>query len=77
MPDTSLDIPGQLGRWKAIVNKSFAGNQGILHGNPNIIVTSGAPASITAPIGTLAWDVTNSDGYICTVASTTWVKLNA
>jgi hypothetical protein len=77
MPDSSLDIPGQLGRWQALVKVSFQYNRGILHGNPNIIVTSGAPASITAPVGTLAWDVTGSDGYICTVADTTWVKLNA
>jgi hypothetical protein len=57
--------------------RSFIGNQGIMRGKPNVIVTNGAPSSITAPVGTLAWDVTGSDGYICTVASTTWVQINA
>ena len=30
-----------------------------------------------AKVGTLCWDVTNSNAYICTVAAGTWVKLNA
>ena len=77
MADTSLDIPGQAGRWKALVKKSFVGNKGILHGNPNVMISGGAPASFNAVVGTLCWDVTNGDGYICTVANTTWVKLNA
>lgn len=77
MADTSLDIPGQVGRWKALVEKSFHGNQGILRGKPNVMVSNGAPSSFNAPVGTLCWDVTNSDGYICTVANSTWVKINA
>lgn len=77
MADTSLDVAGRAGRWKALVNKSFAGNQNILHGNPNVMISDGAPSSFNAPVGTLCWDVTNSDGYICTVANTTWVKINA
>ena len=61
----------------ALCKVSFAGNRGIQRGKPNCMVAAGVPSSITAPVGTLCWDVTNSDGYICTVASTTWVKLNA
>jgi hypothetical protein len=77
MSDTSLDIAGQVGRFTALANVSFAGNKGILRGKPNVMVSNGAPASFNAPVGTLCWDVTNSDGYICTVANTTWVKINA
>jgi len=41
------------------------------------MVSDGEPSSFNAPVGTLCWDVTNSNGYICTVANTTWVKINA
>jgi len=30
-----------------------------------------------AKVGTLCWDVTNSNAYICKDAAGTWVKLNA
>ena len=68
---------GHQGAWQALIKKSFQYNKGVRNGQPDVIVTNGAPTSITAPIGLLAWDVTNSDGYICTVADTTWVKINA
>jgi hypothetical protein len=74
--DTSLDIPGNLGKWKAIVHKAFSGNQGILRGKPNVLVSGGAPASFTAPIGTLCWDVTNSDAYMY-LSTSGWTKINA
>ena len=67
--------------WDALVKKSFAANQGIRHGNPDVIKHDGPPhQQIGAKVGTLAWDYTNSDGYICTVAhatAATFVKINA
>lgn len=68
--------------WGAIVNTSFQHNQGIRHGNPAVQEGDGAPASaIGGVVGSLYWDETNSDGYICTVAgaasAATWVKINA
>lgn len=68
---------GHQGAWQALIKVSFVGNKGIRNGQPNVLVSAGAPSTITAPVGTLCWDVTNSDGYICTVANTTWVKINA
>ena len=63
--------------WSPLVKKAFPGNGGILHGNPQVMVTDGNPAS-SSITNALAWDVTNSDGYICTVPdSATWVKINA
>lgn len=62
--------------WATIIDKAFTGNKGIKHGRPNIIINAGVPSS-AAPVGTLCWDVTNSDAYICTVATGTWVKINA
>jgi hypothetical protein len=76
MPDSSVDVAGKA-PWLALVKKSFQFNKGILHGNPNVLVSSGAPASFNAPVGTLCWDVTGGDGYICTVVNSTWVKINA
>lgn len=64
------------GAWNALVKTSFAGNGGILRGKPQVICTDGVPDA-AAKVGTLCWDVTNSDGYICTVATGTWVKINA
>jgi len=62
--------------WLAMIKKSFSGNQRIKSGRPRCIVSAAAP-DCAAKVGTLCWDKTNSDGYICTVASGTWVKLNA
>lgn len=76
MPNNDINT-GHQGAWQKMCKVTFAGNQGIMRGKPNLVVTNGAPSTITAPVGTLAWDVTNSDGYVCTVASTTWVKMNA
>lgn len=64
--------------WENIVRKAFEDNQMIRHGNPKVIMNDGSPnTSVTAPIGTLCWDYTNSDSYINTDGSTTWVKINA
>jgi hypothetical protein len=70
---------GGTGVWKQIVEKAFQHNGGILHGNPDVVTNAGSPdtASKVAAIGTLCWDTTNSDAYICTVAAGTWVKINA
>lgn len=64
------------GTWGAIVKKAFSGNQRIKAGRPRLIVSTGAPSG-AQPVGTLCWDKTNSDAYICTVATGTWVKINA
>jgi len=64
--------------WGKIIEKAFKSNQRIKSGRPRVIVYSATPnAAISAPIGTLCWDVTNLNAYINTDASTTWVKINA
>jgi len=66
--------------WQAIVDKAFTGNKRVKTGRPHCVACDGAANStlITASeVGTLAWDYTNLDAYICTVADTTWVKINA
>lgn len=67
------------GVWKKIVEKAFQHNGAILHGNPDCIVktTTGAPTGTAAAIGTLCWNSFDGDAYICTVATGTWVKINA
>ena len=64
------------GIWQKICEKAFTGNGAVMHGNPNCTMTTGVPTH-NVPIGTLNWDVTNSDAYIATDASGTWVKINA
>ena len=64
------------GIWQAICKKAFVGNGAMMHGSPACTMSTGAP-NHAAPVGTLDWDVTNSNAYICTVASGTWVKINA
>lgn len=61
---------------RALANKAFKNNRRLLVGRPRVVVKSGA-ASGAAPVGTLWWDKTNNDAYICTVATGTWVKINA
>jgi len=62
--------------WKKVVDKAFYGNAGIKIGRPDVRVSTAAPSG-AAKVGTLWWDSTNSDAYICTVSSGTWVKINA
>lgn len=62
--------------WGAIVNKAFHGNKRIKGGRPEVFVSTDVP-DCAANVGTLCWDKTNSDAYICTVATGTWVKINA
>ena len=62
--------------WKEIVNKAFSGNEKIKIGKPNCVVSAGVPDEASV-VGTLCWDSTNRDAYICTVAAGTWVKINA
>lgn len=66
-----------MGLKAAIEIKAFVGRRGVL-GNVDIIkkTTTGAPSS-AAKVGTLCWNTYDEDAYICTVASGTWVKLNA
>jgi hypothetical protein len=66
--------------WGAIIAKAFPGNQRIRGGKPRIHVCAGVANSTLIPVskvGALAWDKTNSNAYICTVANATWVKINA
>ena len=67
---------GAIGVWQTIAQKAFSGNQRIMRGKPRCTASTGVPVH-AAKVGTLNWDVTNSDAYICTVATGTWVKLNA
>ena len=62
--------------WGTLVNKAFPGNARIKAGRPKIIISAGA-SSGAAPVGTLGWDTTNKEAYICTLAAGTWVKINA
>ena len=62
--------------WEAIIRKAFPGNRRIQTGRPRIVTGSGAP-TFAAKVGTLAWDAVGLNAYICTVASGTWVKINA
>ena len=62
--------------WDKILKKAFPGNSRIKGGKPRVVVNQGVP-SFAAKVGTLCWDVTNSNAYICTVAAGTWVKINA
>jgi len=65
------------GTWKKIIQVAFPGNKRIHAGKPRIIVsTSGAP-DCASPVGTLCYDASTGNCYICTVASGTWVKINA
>jgi len=64
--------------WAAIVNKAFSGNKKIKGGRPKVVVYSATPnAVITAPVGTLCWDITNSNAYINTDGATAWIVINA
>jgi len=62
--------------WRNIVRKAFSGNQKIRTGRPKVVVKAGVPTE-AAPVGALCWDTTNGNAYICTVATGTWVKINA
>jgi len=62
--------------WKVIVDKAFKGNAGIKIGRPDCLISAGVP-NTAAKVGSLCWDSTNSNAYICTVAAGTWVKINA
>ena len=42
-----------------------------------IFQSAGVPGGSAMGVGDLCWDYTNSDAYICTVAATTVVKINA
>lgn len=63
--------------WTSIVNKAFAGNKRIKTGKPRVITSLLGVPDCAATVGTLCWDEANSNAYICTVATGTWVKINA
>lgn len=69
-----------LSAWGRIVDKCFKYNQRVKTGRPRCIIksTTGTPnGSVTGVVGLLCWNTFDSDGYICTAAPTTWVKINA
>lgn len=61
-----------------IEKKAFSGRHGTLGRSAQCIkkTTTGAPTS-AAPVGTFCWNSFDGDAYICTVATGTWVKINA
>lgn len=66
------------GAWGKIINKAFVGNQRIRAGKPRVVVKAGVPNETSCKVGTLCWDATNGDAYICTnQGAGTWVKINA
>jgi hypothetical protein len=68
---------GQMGAWNNIVKKAFTFNKKIRNGRPGCVTCDGAPTGFEAAVGTLCWDEHNSNAYICTVKTGTWVKINA
>jgi hypothetical protein len=66
----------QLGCWAKIQKKAFPGNGRIGAGKPRVVGSDAAP-DFAEKVGTLCWDVTNSNAYICSVAAGTWIKINA
>jgi len=65
--------------WGAIVDKAFYGNKRIAVGRPHVMVVANAASNVPdpCPVGTLIWDPATDNAYICTVANTTLVKINA
>ena len=60
-----------------IINKAFGGRRNIWS---NLIVktTTGAPSgALGTQVGILCYNSYDDDCYICTVLSTTWVKINS
>lgn len=79
MATAQVNSPG-LHPWRTVVKKAFVENGGILHGNPNVIVSAGTGSPngiISGVVGLLCYNVTDGDAYICTAAPSTWVKINA
>lgn len=70
--------------WDYIVKIAFPGNQRIKGGKPRVVVSNAVP-DFAAKVGTLCLYTkgqggptsTYNDAYICTVATGTWVKINA
>ena len=59
-------------------DKVFAGRDINQQINGNIAVAAPSAGSYaTCGVGELIWDGTNDNWYICTVADTTWVLINA
>lgn len=69
MPST---YPNQSQTMHAIQKKAFGGRAIGFNSEKG----DGVP-SHASKLGSLYWDYTNSDAYICTVAAGTWVKINA
>jgi len=63
--------------WTVIIKEAFTDNKGIRQGRPNCIQNDGTPdTSVTAPLGTLCWDYTNSIVYINEDGSTNWLPIS-
>ena len=63
--------------WAVIVKEAFTYNKGIRQGRPNCIQGDGSPdTAVTAPLGTLYWDYTNSIAYICEDSANNWLPIS-
>lgn len=60
---------------RSIETKAFAGRRAL--GTDVLLTMSEGVPNFATKVGTLCWDVTNGNAYICTVATGTWVKINA
>jgi len=71
---------GSYQAWRQFCNVVFGGRYLPFPRGPNrpaFTTKASVPNGEDAPLGTLVWDSTNSDGYICTVITGTYVKMNA
>jgi hypothetical protein len=73
----ATEVPGSSGT--AIMEKIFIKTEMKSFNNmkQRCFQSAGVPGGSVMAVGDLCWDYTNSDAYICTVAATTVVKINA
>jgi hypothetical protein len=67
-----------MAKMSKIWKEAFKGNRRICAGRPNVLLktTTGAIAS-AAPVGTLCYNTFDNQVHICTVATGTWVRIEA
>ena len=67
------------GSGDATLDKIFVKTQmkSINNMKKRIFQSDGIPGGSAMAVGDLCWDYSNSNAYICTVAATTVVKINA
>ena len=64
---------------RRLAEKVFNGSKDIYQciDRQTLVAAPSAGSCPYHPVGTLVLDATNNNWYICTVANTTWVKINA